>query len=322
MKAALLDRFTTVRVLVVGDVMLDEYLWGESSRISPEAPVPIVDVTRRTSAPGGAANAAANARSLGATVAVVGLVGEDAAAATLRDDLARRGIDADLLPDRSRPTTTKFRLMAQHQQVARYDLERREGPDAAMRRMLLDRIGARVAGCDACLLSDYGKGVLAPEVAREATQLLRSAGKPIVVDPKGSDFAKYAGATVVTPNIRETEAATGREIADEAALADAARRLYDVVGASLLVTRGARGVSLFVPGSTGLRRMDMPTLARTVFDVTGAGDTVAAALAVAIAAGASLEEAAMVANVAAGVACGKVGTAAVELSELRALLAD
>lgn len=319
--AAVLDRFPDVRVLVIGDVMLDEYLWGGSTRISPEAPVPVVEVARRTSSPGGAANAAANARSLGATVALIGLVGEDVAAATLRSELARRHIQADLVQDPSRPTTDKVRLMAQHQQVARYDVERRAEPDAAVRASLLERVGERAGACDVCVLSDYGKGVLVPEIARAAIAILRDERKHIVVDPKGTDFAKYAGATVVTPNIQETEAATGREIADEAALDAAAQKLYDLVGSALLVTRGPRGVSLFKPGATGLHRIDVPTRARTVFDVTGAGDTVAAALAVALGAGVDLEGAALVANVAAGVACGTVGTAAVELSQVRALLA-
>lgn len=314
-----IGRFSAARVLVVGDVMLDEYVWGEARRISPEAPVPVVEVERRTFAPGGAANAAANARGLSARVTLGGVVGEDEQAGLLRAELERRGIEhAGLIAEASRPTTTKVRLVAQQQQVARYDVERRDPIGGEVRARLRAWVAAQLPACNACLISDYGKGVASTELVQETIALAARGGTPVVVDPKGADYGRYHGATLVTPNIHETERATGREIANHEDLVTAATELQGLVGGAVLITRGARGMSLFAenPGQA----IEIPAQARAVFDVTGAGDTVAATLAVALAAGASLEEAALLANVAASVVVGQVGTAAITADGLRAEL--
>jgi rfaE bifunctional protein kinase chain/domain len=303
------------RVLIVGDVMLDEYIWGEVQRISPEAPVPVVEVHRRTCAPGGAANVAANVASLGGQPLLGGVVGRDPQAAQLRDEMAQRGIDAaGLIVDEDRQTTTKTRIVAHSQQVVRVDAEQRAPLRPELEDALLSWIERVLHIADACVLSDYAKGAVSPRLAEDFIRLAREAGKPVIVDPKGTDYAKYRGATVVTPNVREAERALNREINSHADLAEVGRHLLGVLeGSVLLITRGAEGMSLFMDQVNPLH---IPAVARNVFDVTGAGDTVIGALALALAAGASLDQAAQLANHAAGIVVGKVGTATVTVEEL------
>ena len=306
-------------VLIVGDVMLDEYIWGEVRRISPEAPVPVVEVHRRTFAPGGAANVAANVAGLGGRALLGGVVGQDRQAAQLREALAERGVDpAGLIVDRDRPTTTKTRIVAHSQQVVRVDSEQRTSLRAELENALLGWVEEALDIAGACVLSDYAKGVVSPRLAERFIRLAREAGKPVIVDPKGTDYAKYRGATVVTPNVREAEQALNREINGRADLLEVGQHLLGVLdGSALLITRGGQGMSLFVNGADVVH---IPAVARNVFDVTGAGDTVIGTLALALAAGIGLEQAARLANLAAGIVVGKVGTATVTVEELMAEL--
>jgi len=294
--------------------MLDEYVWGEVNRISPEAPVPVVQVKRKTHVPGGAANAAAGIAALGASASVIGIIGGDEAGRALQRALDERGIGAEgVVVAEGRTTTTKTRVVAHSQQVVRTDVEELEpfAPDVEER--VLRAIEDAASGCDALVISDYGKGAVSERVARAAIDRASEHGAPVVVDPKGGDYSKYRGATVVTPNVHETELATRRQISDGETLERAVADLRSVLdGSAVLVTRGAEGMALFGGG----HRVDIPTSAQAVYDVTGAGDTVVAVLALGLAAGMQLEDAARLANVAAGVAVGKVGTASVEPDEL------
>jgi D-beta-D-heptose 7-phosphate kinase/D-beta-D-heptose 1-phosphate adenosyltransferase len=312
----LLDRLAGRQVLVVGDVMLDEYLWGSAWRISPEAPVPVVDLDRHNFVPGGAANAAANAAGLGAAVALVGVVGEDGAAERLRSALTAHRVRAEgLVAVPGRPTTAKTRIIAHGQHIVRVDHEERGPLPAEPEARLVGLATAGAASADACVLSDYAKGVVS---ARLAQALIAAAGRrgcPVVVDPKGNDFAKYQGATLVKPNLHEAGLFLRREVVTDEDVVAAGQRLREALGGgALLLTRGAAGMTLFLPGQGPLH---IPSAAQEVYDVTGAGDTVTATLAVALAAGASLEEAARLANRAAAITVGRVGTAAVRIEELR-----
>jgi D-beta-D-heptose 7-phosphate kinase/D-beta-D-heptose 1-phosphate adenosyltransferase len=312
----LLAGFARKRVLIVGDVMLDEYIWGEVRRISPEAPVPVVEIQRRTYVPGGAANTAANVVSLGGTALLGSVVGCDHQSENLQTALVQCGVDpGGLIVEDERPTTTKTRVVAHSQQVVRVDSEVCRPLSAQTENSLLDWVEEQLRNADACILSDYAKGVVTPRVAEGCLRMARQAGKPVVVDPKGSNYAKYRGATVVKPNIHEAERLAGEEITDGPSLAAVGQRLSHLLdGAALLITRGAKGMSLFRNGS---QPVHIPTVAHNVFDVTGAGDTVLGALAMGLAAGLSLEQAAQIANRAAGIVVGKIGTATVTLEELR-----
>lgn len=313
-------RSTAVTVLTIGDVMLDEYVWGEVQRISPEAPVPVVQVQRRTHVPGGAANAAAGVVALGGRAPLGGVVGADVHAEHLREALAANGLESDgLVVDPSRPTTTKTRVIAHSQQVVRTDAEDRSPLPAELEAALGDWAAARMPEVDSVVISDYAKGVVAPGLARRVIELAREHGKPVVVDPKGTDFAKYGGATVITPNAHDAGRAANVHVHDDGDLLEVARRITGVCdGARLLVTRGAAGMTLFGPDG----RADIAAEAHEVYDVTGAGDTVVAVLAVALGQGLELADAVRVANAAAGIAVEKVGTATVTFEELEQRLAQ
>jgi D-beta-D-heptose 7-phosphate kinase/D-beta-D-heptose 1-phosphate adenosyltransferase len=318
---ALLAKARGVRVAVVGDVMLDEYVWGDTARISPDAPVPVVDVARRSHAPGGAANVAANLAVGGASVVLVGVTGADAGRQTLLALLDERGIGTDgLIADGSRRTTRKIRVVARGQQLVRLDEEDRAplGVEAsAARREAVDRA---IEGARVLVISDYAKGVVDAELVAHA---VASAGRrrppvPVIVDPKSPEVARYRGCFAITPNAKEAEAATGRPLRTDDDAAVVATAIHEACGATwVLITRGARGMSLSQRGG-GVTHVR--TTAREVFDVTGAGDTVIAAFALAIAAGASPQDAAVFANAAAGVAVGRVGTSAVTPAEALAAL--
>jgi D-beta-D-heptose 7-phosphate kinase/D-beta-D-heptose 1-phosphate adenosyltransferase len=303
------------RVLVIGDVMLDEYLWGAVRRISPEAPVPVVELQRRTYLPGGAANTAANVVGLRGEVTLAGVVGADEAGRQLRLALAERGVEGEgLVVDEGRPTTRKTRVIAHSQQVVRVDQELRAGLSAALQSRLVRFFDQRLPCVDACILSDYAKGLVSAELAGHVIASARAAGRPVVVDPKGSDFARYRGATVVKPNLHETSLFLRHEVTTLEDVLEAGQRLLNLMEAdAVLITRGAAGMSLFQPGRPPVH---IPAHAREVFDVTGAGDTVAATLTVALAAGAVPEAAARLASRAAAIAVGRVGTTAVQLAEL------
>ncbi len=312
----LLDRIPGQRVLIVGDVMLDEYIWGEVRRISPEAPVPIVEMQRRTYVPGGAANTAANVVSLGGDAHLCGIVGLDLHAECLTSALRHSGVNADgILACTGRQTTTKTRIIAHNQQVVRLDAEVRTATAAGDEDRVVAWLEGEVPNAGACVISDYAKGVVSQRLAEHLIRLAGQHQTPIVVDPKGADYTKYRGATVVKPNIHEAERVTKQEITNESSLMDIGHKLAALLeGSAVLLTRGAHGMSLF---RTGNAPVHIPTVAHNVFDVTGAGDTVVGTLAVALAAGATLEQATHLANWAAGIVVGKVGTATVSLAELR-----
>jgi D-beta-D-heptose 7-phosphate kinase/D-beta-D-heptose 1-phosphate adenosyltransferase len=309
------------RVVVVGDLMLDIYLVGEVRRISPEAPVPVVEVAESTSRPGGAANTALNVAALGGRPDLVGLVGADAEGAQLCAllDGAQVGAAA-VLRDDGRPTTSKTRIVARSQQIVRIDREVRRPTPPALEERLVAAIDAAMEGADACILSDYQKGLLTRRICERAIAAAARRGCPVVVDPKGRDFSPYRGCTVVTPNTHELELATGSGAeGDDAVVRAGARLLQELDGAAVLVTRGAAGMTL-------LRRGQAPrhlsTAAKGVYDVTGAGDTVVGTLALGLAAGLPMERAVDLANRAAGVSVGKMGASTVSPAELTDALAD
>jgi len=306
------------RVLVVGDVMLDEFLWGRVSRISPEAPVPVVEVTRQSFHLGGAGNVAANVRSLGGDAALVGLVGRDAAGEHVKQALLAAGVVPRLVSAKDRPTTLKTRIVAHSQQLVRADREESRDAVGAEAEAIRETLRAELAGCDVLVISDYQKGVVTAPLLRALLPLARRRGLPVLVDPKVRHFGLYRGVTLVTPNQLETEQATGIRLREDGDLGRAARRILSLLSCrAALVTRGEQGMSLFARGQPPLH---VRATAREVFDVTGAGDTVIATLALALAAGATLAEAAFLANAAAGVVVGKVGTAQASADEVLAAL--
>ena len=319
---ALLDRCLQKRlptVLVVGDIICDIYLWGAVSRISPEAPVPVFESMERRQTLGGAANVAANLRALGCEVRLLGVIGADAAGQCVRELLQQRGIaDTWLVEDVTRPTTEKTRLIAHQQHVLRLDRESRTPLASSLVTQILQRGEALVAEVDGVVCSDYQKGVCTVALLEPLFARARAAGRPIMVDPKAHDFALYRGATVLTPNLAEVERASGVALDEPSAFLRAVPGLLQRSHAqALLVTRGKDGMSLFHPPQVPVH---IPACAREVFDVTGAGDTVIAAFSMAILCGLSLAEAAYLANTAAGIVVGKVGTAVVSPEELRGAL--
>jgi D-beta-D-heptose 7-phosphate kinase/D-beta-D-heptose 1-phosphate adenosyltransferase len=314
------DKLRGCRVLVVGDVMLDEYVRGEVTRISPEAPVPVLEVREVRSTDvrlGGAANAAANIHALGGRASLVGVVGADDAADAVRKHLQEAGIGKLLVEDPNRPTSRKTRLVAQQQQIVRIDFEKRTPVTGDVAERLKREIEGSLPDVHAVVLSDYAKGVITADVARHAIVCARKANLPVIVDPKQRDFAVYRGATVITPNLHELEAASGVAAAE---LDRAVATLLPVIeGTALLVTRSADGMTLFRPGSAPFH---VAALAKEVFDVTGAGDTVVATLALALGAGVPFEQAIELASAAAAISVSKRGTSTVSPSELSASLAE
>jgi len=314
MDAAALPDFSRARVLVAGDVMLDRYWFGDVSRISPEAPVPVVHVRRTEERPGGAANVARNITALGASCTLLAVAGEDEAASSLERLLAAEHVKSSLHRDPQLSTTVKLRVVGQQQQLLRIDFERT--PSHEVLEAKLDEYERLVDGADAVVLSDYGKGGL--ERVQEMIALARRHRKPVLVDPKGWDYARYRGATLLTPNRVEFREVAGRW-KDEEDLARRAQKLRaELELDALIVTRSEEGMSLF----TARESRHEPTRAREVYDVSGAGDTVIGLLALMVAAGSDLGSAMRVANHAAGIVVGKLGTAVVHREELLASLAD
>ncbi|MDP1931847.1 MAG: bifunctional D-glycero-beta-D-manno-heptose-7-phosphate kinase/D-glycero-beta-D-manno-heptose 1-phosphate adenylyltransferase HldE [Gammaproteobacteria bacterium] len=302
--------FQQARVLVVGDVMLDRYWHGKAMRISPEAPVPVVRVGNSEDRPGGAGNVALNVAALGAAASLVGIIGEDEAGEELQTRLRAAGVLCDFAVSSVAPTITKLRVVAQHQQLIRVDFEQDFEADAVD--SLQARTEALLANTQVLVLSDYNKGAL--QNTRPLIAAARDRGIPVVVDPKGSDFSKYHGATVITPNLNEFETVVGKCHTEEELSTRGLKLMTDLGLDALLITRGEHGMTLLRPG---VPELHMPARAREVFDVTGAGDTVVAVLAASLAAGHSLDDGTALANLAAGLAVGKLGTAAISGPELR-----
>lgn len=304
--------FDDARVLVVGDVMLDRYWHGDTGRISPEAPVPVVRIGHEELRMGGAGNVALNLARLGVKTTLVGVIGDDEAGDIVRRLCTEAGIDAQLVPSAECPTIAKLRVISRNQQLIRLDFEETLAkPSGFDRRALREAFDAVLGATGAVICSDYGKGTLAevPDLIAAA----RTAGRPVLVDPKGTDWSRYRGASLITPNLSEFEAVAGT-VADDTALAKQAHALRaELELEALLVTRSERGMSLFADAGD----VHLPAHAQEVFDVTGAGDTVIALVAAGLAAGEALAGAAQLANLGAGVVVGKLGTATVSPAELR-----
>ena len=313
-----LENISNLKVLVVGDVMLDRYWWGNVSRISPEAPVPIVNLDSVSSALGGAANVAANIRGLGAKPFLLGVVGEDREADSIADLLIEKKIsDEFLLSSSERRTTVKTRIIAHQQQIARVDQESKEILTAREEDELWNRAIDLIQRADIVVVSDYAKGVLTNSLLSRLITTCNSQGKHILIDPKGKNYAKYQGATMLTPNRSEVAEACNRENSDQSAIEEMGEKLLSELSLKyLLVTQGEDGMTLFEKGK---QKTHLAIERRNVYDVTGAGDTVIACLAAATGGGANFLEAAKFANQAAGLVVEQVGTTAISLEMLSAV---
>ena len=317
----LVEQFKKTTLLVVGDIMIDEFIWGTVSRISPEAPVPVVAVKRENLLLGGAANVVHNVHALGGRALLAGLIGDDQLGEKIKKLLAEQKIGSEgLVVQAGRPTTVKTRVIAHSQQVVRFDRESREPISAQSQEDLLRYLDKNWASADGIIVSDYGKGLITPALMEFIMQRKRGKGKLVAVDPKINNFNLYTGATIVTPNRQEAEAAAGREIKDEASLMEVGRVLLErFASQAILITRGEEGMVLFEREGDVI---NVPTVAKEVYDVTGAGDTVISAMTLALAAGNDFPTAAVVANYAAGIVVGKVGTATVTPEELQKTIAE
>lgn len=309
------------KVLVVGDLMIDQYIWGDVSRMSPEAPVPVVGVDRETLRLGGAANVANNIISLGGKVELCGVVGDDQMGRWIARDLREKGIGVrGVIVGGERPTTIKTRVIAQNQQVVRFDREVTALLSRDDEEALLGAIRSFLDDCGALVISDYAKGVVTPTLIREIVAMTEAEGVPVAVDPKVNHFAIYRGVTVLTPNLLEASAGAGLIIDSMDALIEAGRAIMGKLDCKfLIITRGDQGMTLF--GDDG-KWIHISAVGREVYDVTGAGDTVIATIALGLAAGLDIEDCARLSNVAAGVVVNEVGTVPVTLDQMRARLRE
>jgi rfaE bifunctional protein kinase chain/domain len=309
----IIKEFRNKRVLVIGDIILDHYIWGRVSRISPEAPVPVVEVTRESFLLGGAANVVHNIVSLGARASVVGIIGEDMAGEALRSMLDQKGVDCSGLFIENRPTTVKTRVIAHNQQVVRFDREDSKYVDGRILKALLTHISSALKETDAVIISDYRKGIVTHDLVKGLLMKTKKQGLFVAVDPKVGHFNFYKGVSLITPNLCEASLGSGIDIRDDRSLIRAGKMMLRKLSLdAALITRGEHGMSLFEKNKI----THIPTVAQKVYDVTGAGDTVISAFTLARASGASLEDAAIIANHAAGIVVGEVGTAVVSPEEL------
>jgi rfaE bifunctional protein kinase chain/domain len=311
------ENFKNAKVLVVGDLILDEFLWGDVSRISPEAPVPVVWVKKESFMPGGASNVANNLSALGANVRLVGVIGDDERGAILKGSLEQKGVNtAGIITDDSRPTILKTRVVAQHQQVVRIDKESMDPLSPAIVAKLIRYIESIMKDVDAVIIEDYGKGVITPALLSKIVPSAKRHNKIISVDPKEENFKYYRGISVITPNNHEASKAVGFKIKDAATLIKAGQSLLKKLNCKIaLITLGEHGMAVFQKAKP---MKQIPTVAQEVFDVSGAGDTVIASYTLSLAAGADPIMAAHIANCAAGIVVGKVGIAVVTPDELLA----
>jgi rfaE bifunctional protein kinase chain/domain len=316
-----LNSFLNQRLLVVGDVMLDRYVWGNVTRVSPEAPVPIVAKQRTSSSPGGAANVAVSVAALGGHPVLVSVGGDGPDGRELHDALRERGVGStDVVLSSRRRTTVKTRLIAHNQQLLRIDEEDTNPIDSELMDELLARIEAQLPSVRAVILSDYAKGVLTPPFLSEIMCRARGVGVPVLVDPKGSDFSRYNGASLLTPNRSEAFLSAGHNLNHGAKVVDAGTHLMESLAIdALLITEGESGMTLFERGESAVH---LPASARVVYDVTGAGDAVIATLGLALGVGSSLRMATFLANLAGGLAVEQVGTATITTAELISVLED
>ena len=311
----IVSNFKNARVIVIGDLILDEFLWGDVTRISPEAPVPVVWVRKESFMPGGASNVANNLRSLGSNVYLVGVVGDDERGAILKRELEKSRIDTvGVITDESRPTTLKTRVVAQHQQVVRIDKEKVDSIGAGVTAKMINYVERMIKSVDAVIIEDYGKGVISGPLLSKIIPIAKKSGKVISVDPKEEHFKYYKGVSTITPNNHEAARAVGFEVKDESSLKKAGQVLLNKLNCkTVLITLGENGMAVFRKGKPMER---IPTVAQEVFDVSGAGDTVIASFTLSLAAGADPIQAAHIANCAAGIVVGKIGIAVVTPQEL------
>jgi len=313
---AILNNFKKASVLVIGDLVMDHFVWGKVRRISPEAPVPVVEVSSESFMLGGAANVVNNIHSLGGKVLVCGVVGRDEMGKKLVHELRLKGISSDgVIVEDGRPTSVKTRVIAHSQQVVRFDREKKEKVHLDTVKTIMDYVSEKINSFDSIIISDYAKGVISEELVEEVIALAKKKDKPIAVDPKVGHFDFYKYATIVTPNNDEASKASGIEIENEASLLRAGEVLLNKLGSdAVLITKGEHGMSLFENNG---EITHIPTVAKEVYDVSGAGDTVIGTVALSMASGASLKEAAVISNFAAGIVVGKIGTATVTPKELK-----
>jgi len=309
----IIPRFSDAKILVIGDLILDEFVWGDVSRISPEAPVPVVWVKSESFMPGGAANVANNIASLGARVHIAGVVGNDERAGILKEGLEEKGINIDgVIADDSRPTTLKTRVVAHHQQVVRIDREKVEGISAGILDKIIFYIKDIIDEMDAIVIEDYGKGVISARLLKKILTIAKK--KIITVDPKEEHFSYYNGVTAITPNHYEAAQAVGMKVKDNESILKIGRVLLKKLKCEgVLVTLGENGMQLFQKNGASTH---IPTVAQEVYDVSGAGDTVISVFTLALALGVNMKDAAYISNIAAGVVVGKVGIAVVTQKEL------
>ena len=311
----IISNFKKARILVIGDLILDEFIWGTVSRISPEAPVPVVWAKRESFMPGGACNVANNIVALGAKAYIAGTIGDDEHGAILKGEIESKGIDTStILADPNRQTTLKMRVVAHHQQVVRIDKETVEPLKEEIVLKMAGRVKNLIKDVDAVIIEDYGKGVITPRLLKAVVPLAKRMNKVVAVDPKEEHFSYYKGVNLITPNTQEAERASGVEIKDEGSLFRAGEKILKRMACGIvLVTLGENGMCIFKRGS---RPKHIPTIAQEVFDVSGAGDTVIAVYTLSLISGADPTQAAHIANCAAGIVVGKVGTATVSPEEL------
>jgi D-beta-D-heptose 7-phosphate kinase/D-beta-D-heptose 1-phosphate adenosyltransferase len=314
-----IDKFSSARIMVIGDIILDRYLWGDVSRISPEAPVPVVDVCKESTMCGGAANVVNNITTLGAASLLCGVVGDDAPGREILDRLSEMSIDTGgVFVEPGRPTSVKTRVVAHGQQVVRFDCERRGVPGPGTIEKIKHYLSETLSSVDLVVVSDYGKGMVSTAVMKKLLTLAAEGGADrvkIAVDPKTGNFEYYRDVDVITPNHHEAGAFCGFEIVDEETLLLAGKKMLETLGCrSVLITQGKDGMTLFEKGQDPSH---IPTVAKQVFDVTGAGDTVIGTFSVALASGLDLRSAAVLSNFAAGIVVGQLGTSVVSAEDLK-----
>jgi len=313
----IIERFKEKKILVLGDVMLDKYIWGEVSRISPEAPVQVVNVVKESSAPGGAANVANNIAALNAKSLMVGVVGKDSTKTKLIGELKKRNIDvAGLIDDENKRTIRKVRVFGMSQQLLRFDYEKKGYVNTKTENNIFNFISKEMDEIDAIIVSDYEKGVITKNLMKKLINICKEKNKISVIDPKPNHKDFYKNATLITPNHKEAHEMTGlaEEEPSDTDIEKMGKRLLEDLNSTILITKGEKGMTLFEKNG---KITNIPTFAKEVYDIIGAGDTSVATLTLALASGASFEEAAIIANHAAGITVGKVGTSTVSIAELR-----
>lgn len=310
---SILDKFQDKKILVIGDVMLDKYIWGDVARVSPEAPVQVVKVEKESFSPGGAANVANNVASLNGTTYMIGIVGNDYANKKLIEELKSRGINIDgIIEDRNKPTIQKVRVIGKGQQLIRFDYEKSNYLDAGMENKVFDFVNKRIHNIDAIVISDYAKGIITKNLAEKLIKLANNKKKIIIIDPKPKHKNFYKNASLITPNHKEACEMVDSEESNSDTIIKIGKRLQNELKAPLIITRGEQGMTIIEDEITNIS-----TKAKEVYDIVGAGDTVVATLALALSSNATLKEAAILANYAAGITVGKVGTSTVRVDEIK-----